>query len=156
MALASLHESWTKRGLAYLIDGLWLPDVAYADDVVLLAMSTAALHIMLPEVEDAFAAVGLAVNLDKTNFTSTLACEGKSLELSGHVVKWPPRLTFLGTVITLCGNDDEAIRARVLCVRFKYGHRCSRTKRFLLQRAWQLCRLSPVFILLASTELDTD
>ena len=29
------------------------------------------------------------------------------------MVKWSPRLTFLGTVITLCGNDDEAIRARM-------------------------------------------
>ena len=34
MALASLRESWAKRGLGGLIDGLWLPDVAYADDVV--------------------------------------------------------------------------------------------------------------------------
>ena len=39
MALASLHDSWAERGLGYLIDGLWLPEVAYADDVVLLAMS---------------------------------------------------------------------------------------------------------------------
>ena len=47
MALASLHDSWAKRGLGYLIDGLWLPDVAYADDVVLLAMSITDLQIML-------------------------------------------------------------------------------------------------------------
>ena len=85
----------------------------YADDVVLLAMSIAALQTMLLEVEQAFAAVGLTLNLGKTNFTSTLACEGSTLELSGHVVKWSPRLTFLGTVITLCGNDDEALRARM-------------------------------------------
>ena len=113
MALASLHDSWAKRGLGYLFDGLWLPDVAYADDVVLLAMSITDLQIILLEVEKAFAAVGLTLNLGKTNFTSTLACEGKTLELSGHTVKWSPRLTFLGTVITLCSNDDEAIRARM-------------------------------------------
>ena len=113
MALASLHDSWAERGLGYLIDGCWLPEVAYADDVVLLAMSIAALQTMLLEVEQVFAAVGLTLNLGKTNFTSTLACEGSTLELSGHVVKWSPRLTFLGTVITLCGNDDEAIRARM-------------------------------------------
>ena len=74
-------------------------------------MSIAALQTMLLEVEQAFAAVGLTLNLGKTNFTSTLACEGSTLELSGHVVKWSPQLTFLGTVITLWGNDDEAIRA---------------------------------------------
>ena len=113
MALASLHDSWAERGLGYLIDGCWLPEVAYADDVVLLAMSIAALQTMLLEVEQAFAAVGLTLNVGKTNFTSTLACEGSTLELSGHVLKWSPRLTFLGTVITLCGNDDEAIRARM-------------------------------------------
>ena len=76
-------------------------------------MSIAALQTMLLEVEQVFAAVGLTLNLGETTFTSTLACEGKTLELSGHVVKWSPRLTFLGTVITLCGNDDEAIRARM-------------------------------------------
>ena len=95
MALASLHDSWAERGLGYLIDGLWLPEVAYADDVVLLAMSTADLQTTLLEVEQVFAAVGLTLNLCKTNFTSTLACEGKTFELSGHVVKWSPRLTFL-------------------------------------------------------------
>ena len=113
MALASLHDSWAKRGLGYLIDGLWLPDVAYADDVVLLAMSIDDLQTMLLEVKTAFTAVGLTLNLGRTNFTSTLVCEGKPLELLGHTVKWSPRLTFLGTVITLCCNDDEEIRARM-------------------------------------------
>ena len=111
MALASLHESWAKRGSGYLIDGLWLPDVADADDVVLLAMSITALQTMLLEVEEAFAAVGLGLNLGKTNFTSTVACERESPKLPGHAIKWSPRLTFLGTVITPCGNGDEAIRA---------------------------------------------
>ena len=82
MALASLHDSWAKRSLGYLIDGLWLPEVADADDVVLLAMSIADLQTMLLEVEKAFAAVGLTLNLGKTNFKSTLACVGKTLELS--------------------------------------------------------------------------
>ena len=92
MALASLHDTWAKRGLGYLNDGLWLPDVSFADDVVLLATSTTTLQTMLLEVEEAFSAVGLTLNLGKTNFTSTLACEGKTLELSGHVVKWSPTL----------------------------------------------------------------
>ena len=35
---------------------------------------------------------------------------------------WSPWLTFLGTVITQCGNDNEAIS----------GHPCSRTKRSLV------------------------
>ena len=111
LALASLHESWAKRGLGYLIDGLWLQDVAYADDVVLLAMSTAALQILFLEVEEAFAAVGLALNLGKTTFTSTVVCEGESLRARGEVISTAhlPGIT----VITLSGNDDEAIRARM-------------------------------------------
>ena len=96
MPLASLHDSWAERGLGYLIDGLWLPDVACADDVVLLAMSVNDLQTMLLEVETAFSAVGLTLNLGKTNFTSTVVCEGKTFELSGHTVKWSLRLTFPG------------------------------------------------------------
>ena len=76
-------------------------------------MSITTSQALLLEVEEAFSAVGLTLTLGKTNSTSTLTCEGKTLGLSRHVVKWSPRLTFLGTVITLCGNDDEAIRARM-------------------------------------------
>ena len=54
MALASLHDSSAERGLGYLVDGLWLPEVAYANDVVLLAMSIAALQTILLEVEKVF------------------------------------------------------------------------------------------------------
>ena len=90
MALSSLHEPCAKRGLGCLSDGFWLPDVACADDVVLLGMSTAALQIMLPEVEEPFEAVGLALNLGKTNFTSTVAREGQTLELREHVVNGLP------------------------------------------------------------------
>ena len=50
--------------------------MAHADDVVLLAMSMAALQIMHLEVEEAFAAVGLAWFLGKTNSTITVTCEG--------------------------------------------------------------------------------
>ena len=53
----------------------------FLPDVVLLAMSITDLQIMLLEVEKAFTAVGLTLNLGKTNITSTLACEGKTLEL---------------------------------------------------------------------------
>ena len=105
-----------------------------------------------------FAAVGLTLNLGKTNFTSTPACEGKTLELSGHVVKWSPRLAFLGTVITLCGNDDEAIRARMtralrafqnlVTVAHKQSNTCGST-------CGCISHLSPVVILLAGSELDT-
>ena len=78
MALASLHDSWAKRGLGYLIDGLWLPDVAYADDVVLLAMSVTDLQTMLLEVETAFSAVGLTLKLGKDKFHEHSGIRGKN------------------------------------------------------------------------------
>ena len=68
---------------------------------------------MLREVEELSRLLIWLFNLGKTNFSSTVACEAGPIDLSGHVVNWYSRFTFLGTVITLCGNDNEAIRGRI-------------------------------------------
>ena len=122
-----------------------MPEVAYADDVVLLAKSIAALQTMRLEVEQVFATVGLTL---KQISRVLLRARGKTLELSGHVVKWYPRLTFLGTVITLCGNDDEAIRARMTRALRTFQNPCGST-------CGCISHLSLVVILLAGSELDT-
>ena len=75
-----------------------------------------------------------------------------------HVVKWSPRLTFLGTVITLCGNDDEgdssshdtsfACLSKLVTVAHKQSNTCCST-------CGCISHLSPVVILLAGSELNT-
>ena len=55
MALAELLDGWRARGFAYNIDGVWLPIVAYADDVLVLAQSGEDLQIMLAEVSSVWA-----------------------------------------------------------------------------------------------------
>ena len=74
MAQASLHDSWARRGQGYLIGALWLPDVAYADDVVLLAMSITAWQTMLLEVEEAFHA--RRTSQTSADFSNHLALNG--------------------------------------------------------------------------------
>ena len=78
-------------------------------DVVLLARSTADMHIILLSVEKARASFGLSLNLGKTNLTRIVACEGEisfSLRTRGQVVSTPH------FPVNSC-LDDEAIRSRI-------------------------------------------
>ena len=88
VSLASLFDSWAKRGLGYLIDR-----VAYAGDVVLLARSTADLQILFKRLKMVSHQLDWLLSQVKTNFASTVACEGAAIVLSGHVVKLSLRLT---------------------------------------------------------------
>ena len=69
--LSTLLDSWSKRGLGWSVDSLWIPAVVYADDVLILAKSKTDASLMLEECMAAFAAADLEVGLDKTFWSST-------------------------------------------------------------------------------------
>ena len=113
MALAELLDGWRARGFGYNIDGVRLPIVVYADDVLVLAQNEEDLQIMLAEVTAAFGQVGLEINLSKTHYSSSVENGGRSISVVGQHVVWTPEIIFLGSAITLTGNDEAAIRARM-------------------------------------------
>ena len=88
MALSELYGDWKERGFGYNIDGVWLPIVAYADDVLVLAESEADLQTMLAEVSAALREVGLDINMSKTHYSSTDVIEGHVIDVAGEKVAW--------------------------------------------------------------------
>ena len=112
MVLGRMQESWSCRRLGYTFDGVWLPAIAYADDVVLLANSEEELALMLAEVAEAFGTVGLSLNMSKTNYTSSLPGQDSFITVNEKKIMWKKDLTFLGSCITLSGNDQAAMRDR--------------------------------------------
>ena len=46
--------SWRQSGHGWMLDGLWLAAILYADDVLIISFSKGSLEFMLGQVTDAF------------------------------------------------------------------------------------------------------
>ena len=96
------------------MEDVWVPVVAYADDILILAHSEQQLQEMLTDVVEAFEKVGLSINLGKTHFSSTVENKDATLTIGPVVVKWTKDFELLGSMITLAGNDASAIKHRMM------------------------------------------
>ena len=112
MALGKVQDSWREKNIGYTFDGVWLPVVAYADDVMILATSEEELALMLADVAAAFDQVWLSLNMSKTNYSSSLPSKDSTIAVKGEEISWRKDLTFLGSCITLPGNGEAAMRSR--------------------------------------------
>ena len=113
MVLNRKQLDWASRGIGFSFDGVWLPAIAYADDVMVLANSEEELAQMLAEVAVAFGEVGLELNMAKTNYTSSLPACNSCILVNGEKIKWRKSIIFLGSSVTLSsGNDETAMRHR--------------------------------------------
>jgi len=61
---------WDQKGLK--IDGQSLSNLRFADDIVLLADNLEDIRIMLQELQEVCATVGLKMNIGKTKFMTNL------------------------------------------------------------------------------------
>ncbi|VDP40710.1 unnamed protein product [Heligmosomoides polygyrus] len=59
--------NWDDKG--YLVDGKWIRNLRFTDDIVLISTSTAEVGEMLNEFNVAFMKTGLNMNMSKTQFT---------------------------------------------------------------------------------------
>ena len=114
VALGELLEKWRRNGWGYTMGGAWVPIVAYADDILILAQSEEQLQEMLSDVTVAFEKVGLSINIGKTHFSSTMDNKDATVKLGSVVVRWSKDFEFLGSMITLAGNDESAIKHRMM------------------------------------------
>ena len=64
-----LQESWSKRGLGWSTDRLWIPRVDYADDVIILDKTQEGAQSMLLGCIKAFEKAGLEVGMKKTSWS---------------------------------------------------------------------------------------
>ena len=113
MVLRRLFGRWKARGEGWTIDGVWVCCVCYADDIILIARSAAALARMCNDLITEFKLVGLGVGAEKTHWTSTPPQPGAALLIDGCSVKWEPSLVYVGTVIDMTGSAGPALAYRM-------------------------------------------
>jgi len=113
IVLRQLSPSWSERSLGWSLDGFHLSVVFYADHILLVSSSKRHLEMMLTEAINAFRAVGLDVSTEKCHWTCYPAKPGSQIKFARDRVKWDPSLTFVGTVLDLCGNDGLAMEHRI-------------------------------------------
>ena len=124
MVMRKLNGKWAQRQdqqFGFKIDSWWLPSLAYADDIILLARSKAALEYMIVEASEAFAEVGLEVGHAKTNWSSCPPAPGTMLTAGPVQVQWAKTLRFVGVEIDLQGNSASAITHRMAQAQSTYG-----------------------------------
>ena len=113
MALRKVRDTWKERGAGWMLDGLWVWAVCYADDLVLIAHSPAELSRMCNDLIHEFRLIGLGVGADKTHWTSSPPRPCDTLEVDGHSVVWERNLTYVGTVIDMSGTSGPAMQLRM-------------------------------------------
>ena len=135
------------------IGGIFVNILAYADDVVLLAPSWAALQFLINRLSSSIATIDMSCNVNKTVCMSfppkcrfkVLATDFPPLHLGNCLLKFVHSFRYLGHVLTcdLSDNDDIARELRNLFVRTnilkrKFG-KCSVPVKLVLFKCYCLC-----------------
>ena len=113
MVLRPLLRKWKSSGFGWQCDALYVTAVCYADDVILVSSSQAALEMMLDDVIGSFARVGLEVSTEKCHWSSYPSQHDKHLRFGTDFVVWESSMTFVGTIMQPGGNDSLAIMHRL-------------------------------------------
>ncbi|KAE9415074.1 hypothetical protein Angca_008569, partial [Angiostrongylus cantonensis] len=72
---------WDEKGIR--IDGKFLSNLHFADDIVIFSRSTSGAEMMINELSEAGIKIGLRINRKKKQFMKDPWCEGEKIELDG-------------------------------------------------------------------------
>ena len=122
---------WDQKGIR--IDGEYLNNLRFADDIVLLANNVNELQGMVEDLNKESKKVGLEMNLDKTVYLINRNIDQTStgVTVNGVKLKRVDEYTYLGQIITENGSSDKEITRRIgLCWRqFGEAHTIFKSKR---------------------------
>ena len=114
MVLNKLLRTWKARGSGWSFSGLSVSAVCYADDIMLPSTSNKDLQLMISEVIQTFSTVGLEVGTDTCHWSSSTSKRKEKLRFGEDRVNWESTLTFVGTILDLCGSDASAMEHRIV------------------------------------------
>ncbi|KAK6735829.1 hypothetical protein RB195_018837 [Necator americanus] len=89
-------RSWEEGGLR--VDGRFLSNLRFADDIVLFSSSTNEAETMFNELNEAGKRIGLRINRKKTQFMKTAYCEDGGVQLEAPK-SWKLRHTYTSDVL---------------------------------------------------------
>ncbi|EPB70434.1 hypothetical protein ANCCEY_10474 [Ancylostoma ceylanicum] len=86
--------NWDDKGLT--IDGKKLSNLRFADDIVLISHNTPEMNQLLNELNEAGKAIGLEMNLKKTQMMANQWCDDREVQLDGITLKKVDSYVYLG------------------------------------------------------------
>ena len=109
----SLIYGWTAQGVGWSFDQLLMTCLAYADDVLLFAVSLEKLSRMFNDCSASFERTGLVVGAQKTHWSSTVVSDGVRMRAGGHDVLRERALTFVCCELEPSGHSGAALAHRM-------------------------------------------
>ncbi|KAK6749833.1 hypothetical protein RB195_002068 [Necator americanus] len=103
--------SWEERGIR--VDGRFLSNLRFADDIVLFSSSTNKAETMLNELNEAGKRIGLRINRKKTQFMKNAYCEDGGVQLEGSQIVETPSYVYLGRSMNMENDLKEELNRRM-------------------------------------------
>ncbi|KAK6757612.1 hypothetical protein RB195_015434 [Necator americanus] len=103
--------SWEERGIR--VDGRFLSNLRFADDIVLFSSSTNEAETMLNELNEAGKRIGLRINRKKTQFMKNAHCEDGGVQLEGFQIVETPSYVYLGRSMNMENDLKEELNRRM-------------------------------------------
>ena len=102
---------WDDKGIR--VDGKFLSNLRFADDIVIFSRSTTEAEAMLGELNEAGRKIGLRINRKKTQFMKNAWCNGGHVNIDGSPIVETKSYVYLGRSMNM-ENDmkEELVRRR--------------------------------------------
>ncbi|KAK6730209.1 hypothetical protein RB195_006958 [Necator americanus] len=103
--------SWEERGIR--VDGRFLSNLRFTDDIVLFSSSTNEAETMLNELNEAGKRIGLRINRKKTQFMKNAHCEDGGVQLEGSQIVETPSYVYLRRSMNMENDLKEELNRRM-------------------------------------------
>ncbi|KAK6748958.1 hypothetical protein RB195_001522 [Necator americanus] len=103
--------SWEKRCIR--VDGRFLSNLRFADDVVLFSSSTSEAETMLNELNETGKRIGLRINRKKTQFMKNAYCEDGGVQLEGSQIIETSSYVYLGRSMNTENDLKEQLNRKM-------------------------------------------
>ncbi|KAK6742879.1 hypothetical protein RB195_010255 [Necator americanus] len=103
--------SWEERGIR--VDGRFLSNLRFADDILLFSSSTNEAETMLNELNEAGKRIGLRINRKKTQFMKNAHCEDGGVQLERSQIVETPSYAYLGRSMNMENHLKEELDRRM-------------------------------------------
>ena len=107
-----------------LSDDLWIADLEYADDVVLLGAEPASLQPVLERIARYAADLGLSINPSKTKLMSTFIGPVQPIVFNGEAIQQVSEFSYLGSLTLPNGQAKAEVTSRIAKARAVFGRLC--------------------------------
>lgn len=102
---------WDELGIR--VDGEYLSNLRFADDIVLISESGEDLQRMIQDLHSESSAVGLKINMKKSKVMSNCQAVRHAFRLGNEILEQVDEYNYLGQVITAGQNHEKEIRRRI-------------------------------------------